>query len=338
MISLTDNPHLDAWLAEHLGAGEVRVETAARLSGGAIQENWWLEVIADGTPQALVLRHDAPATIPASRSRAEEYAFVDAAWNAGVMVPRPVGFCADPALIGAPFSVVERVNGVGFGPKIVKDPKLGGDRAALGRELGRQLATIHGIEPDDGLAAILGAPPADPAASALAQMRRWLDDMGAVRPGLEWALRWAERHAPAPEDVTLTHQDFRTGNLMIDETGLTAVLDWEFAALSDPISDLAWFCAECWRFSRPDLEGGGLCRREDFYAGYTQASGRAIEPARVYWWEVMAHIRWAVIALQQGARHDSGVERSLFLALTGRVADPVELIALRMTAPEKVAA
>jgi hypothetical protein len=46
----------------------------------------------------------------------------------------------------------------------------------------------------------------------------------------------------------------------------------------------------------------------------------------------MAHVRWAVIALQQGRRHASGEERSLHLALTARIADPVELMALRLTA------
>ena len=338
MTELTENRRLSAWLADRLGADDVSLEAAAKLSGGAIQENWGLDAIVDGRPRALVLRRDAPASIPASRSRAEEFAFIEAAWAAGVRVPRPVGFCGDASVIGKPFSVVERVEGVGFGPKIVKDQKLGGDRAALGRELGRQLALIHAIEPGPDLGAILEARPDDPARAEIALLRGWLDEMGAVRLGLEWALRWAERHAPAPADVALTHRDFRTGNLMVDASGLTAVLDWEFAAFSDPMADLGWFCAECWRFSRPDLEGGGLCQRADFYAGYTEASGREIDPHRVHWWEVMAHIRWAVIALQQGERHDSGVEQSLFLALTGRVADSVELIALRMTAPGRAAA
>lgn len=46
----------------------------------------------------------------------------------------------------------------------------------------------------------------------------------------------------------------------------------------------------------------------------------------------MAHVRWAVIALQQGRRRASGAE-ALNLALTARIADPVEFAALRMTAP-----
>jgi aminoglycoside phosphotransferase (APT) family kinase protein len=331
------NTALAGWLREVLAAGEVSVERAERLSGGAIQESWGLELSVDGAPLSLVLRRDAEGTIGSSRSRKEEYALVSAAWAAGVAVPRPFGFCQDESVAGGPFALVERVRGVGYGPKIVREMRLGGDRAALGRELGHQLARIHAIAPDAALGAMLGPKPADPARAEVARMRRHLDAMGAVRPGLEWALRQAERTAPAPGEVVLTHQDFRTGNFLVDDAGLTAILDWEFAAWSDPMADIGWFCAECWRFSRPDLEAGGLCGREPFYAGYTETSGRSVDSRRVRWWELMAHIRWAVIALQQGRRQASGAE-ALSLALTGAIADPVELAALRMTAPERVMA
>lgn len=337
MTALVGNPALEAWLAQALGVAQARVERADRLSGGAIQESWGLEVVADGAPRALVLRKDSEGSISESRSRREEHVLLAAAWAAGVKVPRPFAFCADPGLVGGPFSLVEKVSGVGYGPKVVRDLSLGGDRAALGRELGRQLARIHAIRPDADLAAVLGPAPADPARAEVARLRSALDALGESRPGLEWALRWAERFAPAADAVAVTHQDFRTGNFMIDGSGLTAILDWEFAGLSDPMADLGWFCAECWRFSRPDLEAGGLCDRAPFYEGYEAEGGRRIDPARVRWWELIAHVRWAVIALQQGQRKARGTE-ALSLALTARIADTVELMALRLTPPERTAA
>ena len=333
-MSLTDNAALDAWLAATLDLPGARVTAADKLSGGAIQENWAVTVTADGMSRRVVIRRDAPATIAASRSRAEEYAIIAEAHRAGVRVPEPLGFCDDPTVIGAPFAAMAWVGGTGYGPKVVRDTTLGGDREALGRDLGRQLALIHRIDPDPALARVLGPRPADPALQAVAGLRGWLDARPAPRPGLEWSLRWAERHAPAPGRVTLTHQDFRTGNFLVDADGLTAVLDWEFAAWSDPACDLGWFCAECWRFSRPDLEGGGIASRAAALSGYAAAGGTVPDPDRVRWWEVMAHIRWAVIALQQGDRHDSGAERSLHLALTGRIADTLEYRLLQMTAPE----
>lgn len=328
---------LGAWIAQAMGAGAAEVLAAEKLSGGAIQENWLLDLSMDGRSRALVLRRDAPAGVAESRTRAEEFALLRAAHDAGVTVPRPVAFCAEAGLIGAPFALVEKVEGVAYGPRVVKDESLGGDRVALVAALGRELARIHAIAPGPGLAAALGPKPADPGRAEIAALRGALDALGLERPDLEWPLRWAERHAPAPAAAVLCHRDFRTGNLMLDARGLTGVLDWEFAGWSDPAADLGWFCAECWRFSRPDREAGGLGPREAFYAGYAARGGAAPDPARVAWWELIAHLRWAVIALQQGARHASGREPSLHLALTGRIADELALWALRRTAPEAAA-
>jgi phosphotransferase family enzyme/uncharacterized protein DUF6285 len=129
------------------------------------------------------------------------------------------------------------------------------------------------------------------------------------------------------------HQDYRSGNYMVDEAGLTAILDWEFGAWGDPMADIGWFCAKCWRYGEDALEAGGIASRADFYRGYEAASGRPVDPKAVHFWETVAHLRWAVIALQQADRHVSGQERSLELALTGRVLPEVELAMIDLIAP-----
>jgi aminoglycoside phosphotransferase (APT) family kinase protein len=164
-------------------------------------------------------------------------------------------------------------------------------------------------------------------------LREHLDEIGELRPVLEWGLRWAELNIPATQDITLVHQDFRTGNYLVDSEGLNGILDWEFAAWGDPMSDLGWFCAECWRFSHPELEAGGISSRRAFYKGYEADSGSSIDESAVFFWELIAHIRWAVIALQQANRHLSGTQRSLELALTGRLLPDLELRILNMTLP-----
>jgi aminoglycoside phosphotransferase (APT) family kinase protein len=60
-----------------------------------------------------------------------------------------------------------------------------------------------------------------------------------------------------------------------------------------------------------------------FLAGYRQVSGAAVERAHIHFWEVAAHVRWGIIAVQQAGRHVSGRQPSLELALTGRM--PSEL-------------
>jgi aminoglycoside phosphotransferase (APT) family kinase protein len=328
---------LAAWLAATLRE-RVDTLTISRLSGGAIQENWLVEAALASGPRSFVLRKDAPATIGASHGRAEEFALLRLARAAGVLVPEPVAFCDDASVLSGPFALMAKVEGVAFGPRIVKDLSLGGDREALVERLGKELALIHATRPPaDGSAhaalPFLGPPPVDPARTEVAFLRGALDAMGAVRPALEWGLRWAGRHAPAPSRITLVHRDFRTGNYMVDGAGLTAILDWEFAGWGDPMADLGWFCARCWRFGRDRLEAGGIGSREAFHRGYAAGGGLPIDGDAVRYWEVMAHLRWAVIALQQGERHASGREPSLEHALTARIAAELELAVLNMTAP-----
>jgi aminoglycoside phosphotransferase (APT) family kinase protein len=326
---------LGRWLSGVLGKA-VNVTSAAKLSGGAIQQNWLITCEIGGGHRELVLRKNAAAAIGASHSRADEFALIEVAHAVGVLVPAPVAFCADEAVIGGPFALMARIEGVGFGPRIVKDKSLGGDREALAARLGCELARIHTVTPAIAAAklAFLGAPPASPARAEIAWLRAALDALGACRPALEWGLRWAELNAPEAARITLVHKDFRTGNYMVDADGLTAILDWEFAGWGDPMGDIGWFCAACWRFGRSDLEAGGIGTREAFYCGYREGGGGGvINDQAVHFWEIMAHIRWAVIALQQGERHASGREFSLEHALTGRIAAELELAVLEMTAP-----
>jgi aminoglycoside phosphotransferase (APT) family kinase protein len=332
-----DSDRLRDWMAGHLGHPDLAIEEIRPLGGGSIQENRLVRCrLGDGV-RNYVLRMDAAATIASSRSRAEEFRILEAVWRAGVRVPEPVGFCTDPGVVGAPFALMGLVEGVGLGPRIAKDLSLGGDRERLAEDLGRELAKIHDTldvrEPLPPALAFLGAPEADPARAEIARLRASLDGIGVRRPAIEWGLRWGEVHAPDCPEPTLVHRDFRTGNYMVDGSGLTAVLDWEFAGWGDPAQDLGWFCAACWRFGRPDLEAGGIGSRTAFYRGYTAASGRRIDPDRVAYWEVLAHLRWAVIALEQGARHVSGREFSLELALTGRMVPDLERTILQATAP-----
>jgi len=331
-------PALQAFLADAAGARGAILGEVRPLSGGAIQENWLLTVEFDGGElpgrQDLVLRSDAPTAVAASLGRAQEFLVLRAAQAAGVTVPAPLWLCEDPGVLGRPFYVMQRLEGVAAGHRVVKDRDLGGDRDALAQRLGRELARIHRIVPPRGDLAFLGPPAADPARAAVQRYRAYLDALGRPRPGLEWGLRWCELQAPTPGEIVLLHQDFRTGNYMIDEHGLTGILDWEFCAWGDPMSDVGWFCARCWRFGRDELEAGGIAPRAPFYRGYEAESGRPVDPARVAYWEVMAHLRWAVIALQQGARTLDGGEGSLELALTGRVYPPdLELAVLAMTPP-----
>ena len=310
-------------------ASTVEITGLTQLRGGAIQENWAVDARFSEGPlagdQRLVVRTAAWTGVAASLSRLEEFAVLKAAFAAGVTVPEPLFASDDAAAFGRPFFVMRRVNGIAAAHRITRDAALEPAFAGIAERLARELARIHTIRPPRPdlyfLAPYAEVGPAQQIAGFLA----YLDRHPTPRPVLEWGIRWLETHIPSPAEPVLCHHDFRTGNYMLDGAELTGILDWEFAGWGDPHEDIAWFCCKGWRFARLDREAGGITNRTSFYRAYESASGRCIDPKRVRFWEVLASVRWAVIALQQSDRYMIGGERSLDLALTGRRATECEL-------------
>ena len=326
-LTAEERGRLGSWLARTLGAAAVRIEAVRRLAGGAIQDNLGIAVTIEGGPRAgrheLVLRRDAPSTVAVSRPRLEEFALLEVAHRAGVPVPEPWCACADPGILGKPFYLMARVEGEARGARLVKDPAVLARGPELSAELGRVLARIHALRPPLPELPFLSAP-ADPLATRIAELRGHLDGLGEAQPVLEWGLRRLERARPGSGEITLVHADFRTGNLMLRNGRLVAVLDWEFACLSDPLEDLGWMLAKCWRFGAVERECGGLGPREPFLEAYEAESGRKVDRRAVRWFELLATLRWAVVALLQADRHESGRERSLELALTAHLVPQLE--------------
>lgn len=325
---------IEQFLLEKSGAITARIVEARLLSGGAIQENWWLTVSFQGGPYdgvlACVLRCDAASGVAVSHSRAEEFALLQAAFAAGVTVPEPL-WLGNASVFGRDFFVMRKAAGTAAGFRLVKDMTLGGDREQLVQRIGAEMAKLHGIVPPRADLAFLPVPVLSPALQGVHEFREFLDAHHTPFPALEWGIRWLEKNAPVTPQRVLTHRDWRTGNYMVDEHGLTAVLDWEFAAWSDPLEDIGWFCARCWRFGQFDKEAGGIGSRDALYRGYESVTGKPLDRAAVFFWEVYAHVRWAIIALQQGERHVSGREPSLELALTAHIVPELELEILNMT-------
>lgn len=326
---------LASFIAEHAGARDAEISQMTKLSGGAIQENWLIQATLSDGPLVgqldLVMRTDSPSGVTESHSRTEEYALLKAVYQAGVTVPEPLWLCEDSRVIGRPFFIMRRVGGTAAGHVLVKDLSYGGDRVLLAERLGEELARIHTIKPPQDELSFLPALTGAPSQHLIARVRQFLDEKQLIRPALEWGLRWLENHAPREEEIVLCHRDYRTGNYMVDPQGLTGILDWEFAAWSNPLEDIGWFCAKCWRFGANGKEAGGIGQREDFYRGYERVTGKPVPRDAIRYWEVMAHMNWAVIALQQAQRHMSGEEQSLFLALTGHIVPELEYEILTMT-------
>ena len=209
MNALIGNAALETWLRGRSngrrGLGRARREALGRRDPGKLGPR------RPGRRDALAARlpprcrgHDRE-----SRSRREEHALLSTAYAAGVAVIRPDRLLRGRSVAGGPRALVERVSGR-LRSKSVREVTLGGDRAALGRDLGRQLARIHAISPNAALAALLGPSPPTrrgPKSRDCASARR--DGRGPAGPRMGAALGRAPRARAS--DVVLTHQDFRTG-------------------------------------------------------------------------------------------------------------------------------
>jgi aminoglycoside phosphotransferase (APT) family kinase protein len=324
---------LENFVATAASASSARIISMRRLGGGAVSENWAVDLSIHGSKlageHALVVRADAQSRIGESLSRAEEFAVQRAAYLEGVAAPEPLWLCADSAHIGRPFYVMRRASGLADPRRLACEETLLVSREALAKQLGQELARLHRIAPPRNELDFLVVPDRDVALVRVVQFRAALDALPEPQPVLEWAIRWLETNAPDPQPLVLCHRDYRTGNFMVDDGQLSAILDWEFAGWSEAYEDIGWFSARCWRFGAVEREAGGIGSRAAFYRGYERESGRSIDAARVPYWEAVATVRWAVIALQQAQRHLSGREPSLELALTGRLVPELELDLLR---------
>lgn len=318
----------------------IEVTGTQKLSGGAIQENWLVTVTGLGsTERQLVLRTDSESLVGSSLSKHDEFAIMKLAFESGVLVPEPIVYCDTDTALGRPFFLMQAIEGIALGQKVARDPALQGDKATLLSSLTAQLAKIHAIRPNAEVSAILGAPPDNLVASIIAEYREMLDGVSRASPIIELALRRLELAPPDIREITFCHRDFRTGNYMVKDGQLTGILDWEFAGWSDPREELGWFCSRTWRFGADDYPAGGLASREELLSSYTSASGRHVSRRELDWWELLANIRWAVIAHQQADRLLRGGERSLELGLIGRrIHETEHEILLRLAHFERTAA
>ncbi len=312
--------------------GAVMVHSVAALGGGACQELFRVDVFFEKGPRPgrseLVLRSDAPGSLPGSITRAQEFPLVVAAHAVGVCTPEPWFEARDLTRAGTTAFYMDLVRGEAIGKRVVHSPALAEARAGLPEALASNLALVHGLGPSALPAGVLPRNP-DPEMDALRRLRTWADALPEPRAPIELALRWLHEHRPRDAAEVLVHGDYRVGNFLVTEQGLAGILDWEFAHFGHWAEDIAWLCVRDWRFGAVQLPVGGLCRRELFNEAYGEASGRPVDPALVHWWEVVGNLRWAVASVHQALRYLDG-ERDLELLAIARRTNEMEYEALRL--------
>jgi aminoglycoside phosphotransferase (APT) family kinase protein len=285
--------------------GAVGVSGLARLPGGASRSLWAFDArLPDGSETPLVL-------LITKGTAEREWQALKAARARQVRVAEPIWRTPDGEGV-----VMRRLEGEAIPGRIFRDERLGAAPERLLGQIATALAAIHRIPPAE-VPAIPGRPCG--AAAELDAIEVELDRYGDPHPALELGLRWLRRRLPPQREPVVVHGDFRMGNLLVDEDGLAAVLDWELVHAGDPAEDLGWMCARTWRFGRDDRPAAGLGSRRALLDAYREAGGAVgIEAEELHFWEALGNLRWGVLTLRQLYEHSSGQRPSLELAAIGR--------------------
>ncbi|HEY3541884.1 MAG TPA: phosphotransferase family protein [Gaiellaceae bacterium] len=276
------------------------------LAGGASKEAW----AVDAGGQELLVRRAAVGVIHKhTLSLADEYAVLEAAYAAGVKAPRPIAYIPD--LDGREAFVMERLRGETIGRRIVR----GEVPPQLPVEMADELAKIHAI-PRERVPFL--------AEARLERMIEEFDEIGEPRPAIELGLWWLRENRPPPREPVVVHGDYRIGNLVVAPSGLVGVLDWEFAHVDEPVRDLAFALVRAWRFGVPAKRLGGIGDAEPYVERYNELTGRDVRAEELDYWELAGNVGWAIGCLTQMQRHLSGRDRSVELAVLGRLGAEVE--------------
>ncbi|HKA03461.1 MAG TPA: phosphotransferase family protein [Acidimicrobiales bacterium] len=329
-------PDLGTGLARflaHVFDRPITVSNLAQSSAGARRAN----VLFDAHDGERLLRLVA-TVLPTSEIEinpiAAEAAVRTVAEQHGVPVPHIHAVCTDPAYVGGPFFVSDRVDGESVPRRVLRLVHQEGIGEPVARQLGEALGRLHAIDPALAPEELAGAGDTNPAEVALTDADAGVRELLPNRPVFALGLRWLERRLPAPPARrTIVHTDARNGNLIVGADGLRAVLDWEGARrLGDPMQDMAWPALRMWRFREDEREIGGFAGREPFVAGY-EAAGGQFDVERFEWWKVLGTLRWGLGLAGQADAHLDGRFPSVVMAASGRRVPELEWDLLMLLRP-----
>jgi aminoglycoside phosphotransferase (APT) family kinase protein len=269
--------------------------------------------VTDGRSTWVLRRPPLGGLTPSAHDMGREYRVVAALHGSGVPVARAVVLCEDPAVIGAPFAVVEYVDGRVVRTRAELDALSDADVRRCAGTLIDVLARLHAVDP-----AAVGLGGFGKAEGYLArQVRRWYGqwDRVATRPLPDVDALHARLAAVCPVEsgASIVHGDFRIDNAILDRDDpalVRALVDWEMATLGDPLADLGLHLAYSDPAFDPVLGGAAastsprLPGADELVSRYAAASGRDVSGIGFY--VALGYFKAAVIAEGIHARHLAG--------------------------------
>ena len=293
---------------------DATVSGVRRVGGGASKEQFFFTLSdSQGRAEQYLLRMD-PRSAITETDREREFVLLEA--MAGLVpVPEAAWIDANGSHFPQPAAIMKVVQGVtkpsGSGVKVSGlGTWLGEDlRTRLRDQFLDHLVTIHSYDYRANPLPGFEIPDADAKQAARWVMnywrKLWAIDHGETRPILALAEQWLVDTMPdcPPENLVLTHGDYRTGNYLFDEGSgqITALLDWELARIGDFHEDLGWVLMQIfgtWEdgaFRASDLFG-----RDEFITEYERRSGRTVNRTTLHYYDVLSSYKCFVICGANG--------------------------------------
>jgi aminoglycoside phosphotransferase (APT) family kinase protein len=255
-------------------------------------------VITRGDAEVILRRPPRPPWPPSAHDVLREARLLRALGPAGARVPAVLAVCDDEDVIGAPFYVMEKVEGHVITSAVPAELDTVAQRRRIGEELVDALVEIHGI--DWRAAGLEGF--GKPTGYVERQVRRfsglWEHNKTREIAAVDRVGRWLGEHLPDSPAATIVHGDFRLGNVMLASEAparVVSIFDWEMATIGDPLADLGYLCT-LW-VDRDDPPLGmfelssvtrqeGFPHREELIERYEAGSGRSMTDIR--WYQTLA--------------------------------------------------
>jgi aminoglycoside phosphotransferase (APT) family kinase protein len=271
-----------------------------------------------GERELVLRRPPFGAEIKTAHDMGREYHILSHLADVYPRAPRPLLYCEDESVLGAPFYVMERLKGVILRASVPKGLEIfPAMMRALSENFVDNLVEIHGIDYEAASLRDLGHPTGYVRRQIEGWTRRYQKARTDDVPDIERAAAWLAEHIPPEVGTSLIHNDYKYDNLVLDPNYLSriiGVLDWEMATIGDPLMDLGtslgyWIDPDdpteiqSLPFGLTALPGN-LNRRE-LAQRYAERSGRDL--SRILFYYIYGLFKIAVIVQQIYARYKAGL-------------------------------
>ncbi len=330
MTAVDAERSLEEILAEYLtgrleATGPITIEDMTRIAVGWSHETWLFDACwadRDGEHRrGLCLRRDpGNALLRGHSDLAEQYRVLRCLEGTDVPAPTVYWYEPDPAVLGAPALIMERVPGECPSPWRKAGREFyaaAADRGVLPLSFTDALASIHTADWRAVGLDFLGVPgPGDDfARREVAKWRGFIEESGHPgHPILADLVCWLEANAPATDRLTLVHGAYRTGNVLVDDDRVSAVLDWELQVIGDPMYDVAYVLTELNREGTELLSN--VVPRELFFERYQSTTGIEIDEDRCRYYQLLYAMRSAAFWMSASGLYADGSNTDLRLART----------------------